>query len=172
MGKSTTIDALGMHLIELGHRVAVLAVDPSSTRTGGSILGDKTRMSRLAVHPECLCSAVANLRNPGRCHPGDPRDDRVAGGGGIRRDPGRDRRRRAIGGGRRRHGRHFRVPDAGPHGRPVAGIKKGVLELADIVVVNKADGSHVAEAKAAARGTVRRHQTDLSAGKASGAHRF
>lgn len=52
VGKSTTIEALGMHLIEAGHRVAVLAVDPSSTRTGGSILGDKTRMARLAVHPD------------------------------------------------------------------------------------------------------------------------
>ena len=52
VGKSTTIEALGMHLIEAGHRVAVLAVDPSSTRTGGSILGDKTRMANLAVHPD------------------------------------------------------------------------------------------------------------------------
>src|ERR1700689_4274769 len=49
VGKSTTIDALGMFLIERGHRVAVLAVDPSSGRTGGSILGDKTRMARLSV---------------------------------------------------------------------------------------------------------------------------
>src|SRR5437868_11948882 len=46
VGKSTTIDALGMFLIERGHKVAVLAVDPSSARTGGSILGDKTRMAR------------------------------------------------------------------------------------------------------------------------------
>ena len=52
VGKSTTIEALGMYLIEAGHRVAVLAVDPSSTRTGGSILGDKTRMAQLAVHPD------------------------------------------------------------------------------------------------------------------------
>src|SRR3954464_2544190 len=50
VGKSTTIEALGMYLIEQGHRVAVLAVDPSSTRTGGSILGDKTRMARLSHH--------------------------------------------------------------------------------------------------------------------------
>src|ERR1019366_7047267 len=49
VGKSTTIDVLGMYLIERGHRVAVLAVDPSSARTGGSILGDKTRMARLAA---------------------------------------------------------------------------------------------------------------------------
>src|SRR4051812_17805126 len=48
VGKSTTIDALGMYLIEQGHKVAVLAVDPSSARTGGSILGDKTRMARLS----------------------------------------------------------------------------------------------------------------------------
>ncbi|EUA08882.1 putative GTPase [Mycobacterium xenopi 4042] len=52
MGKSTAIEALGMKLIGQGHRVAVLAVDPSSTRTGGSILGDKTRMPRLATHPD------------------------------------------------------------------------------------------------------------------------
>src|ERR1700744_5875598 len=52
VGKSTSIESLGMRLIEQGHRVAVLAVDPSSTRTGGSILGDKTRMARLAVHPD------------------------------------------------------------------------------------------------------------------------
>src|SRR6185312_5183937 len=51
VGKSTSIEALGMHLIDRGHRVAVLAVDPSSTRTGGSILGDKTRMAQLAAHP-------------------------------------------------------------------------------------------------------------------------
>lgn len=49
VGKSTFIDALGTLLTGLGHRVAVLAVDPSSSRTGGSILGDKTRMERLAV---------------------------------------------------------------------------------------------------------------------------
>src|ERR1700730_5721832 len=49
VGKSTTIDALGMFLIERGHKVAVLAVDPSSARTGGSILGDKTRMARLSA---------------------------------------------------------------------------------------------------------------------------
>src|ERR1700759_4196005 len=49
VGKSTTIDGLGMFLIERGHKVAVLAVDPSSARTGGSILGDKTRMARLSA---------------------------------------------------------------------------------------------------------------------------
>src|SRR6201984_3849957 len=57
VGKSTTIDALGMFLIDHGHKVAVLAVDPSSARTGGSILGDKTRIARLCrPRPTRLCS--------------------------------------------------------------------------------------------------------------------
>ena len=54
VGKSTFIEALGLYLIEKGHRVAVLAVDPSSTVSGGSILGDKTRMEFLSVHPKAL----------------------------------------------------------------------------------------------------------------------
>src|SRR5450755_3584958 len=53
-GKSTTIDALGTFLTALGHKVAVLAVDPSSSRTGGSILGDKTRMAQLAIDPNAF----------------------------------------------------------------------------------------------------------------------
>src|SRR5674476_1170357 len=53
-GKSTTIDALGTYRTGLGHKVAVLAVDPSSSRTGGSILGDKTRMARLASDPQAF----------------------------------------------------------------------------------------------------------------------
>jgi len=57
VGKSTTIDALGMFLIERGHKVAVLAVDPSSARTGGSILGDKTRMARLSASDHALYPA-------------------------------------------------------------------------------------------------------------------
>ena len=54
VGKSLTIDTLGSHLTDQGHRVAVLAVDPSSTRSGGSILGDKTRMARLATDPNAF----------------------------------------------------------------------------------------------------------------------
>ena len=51
VGKSTFIETLGLHLVDTGHRVAVLAVDPSSSVSGGSILGDKTRMERLSVNP-------------------------------------------------------------------------------------------------------------------------
>lgn len=54
VGKSTLIEALGMFLAEAGHKVAVLAVDPSSKRTGGSIMGDKTRMPQLTVHPNAF----------------------------------------------------------------------------------------------------------------------
>jgi len=54
VGKSTFIETLGLDLIEKGHRVAVLAVDPSSSVSGGSILGDKTRMDRLSVHPQAF----------------------------------------------------------------------------------------------------------------------
>src|ERR671937_2403020 len=54
VGKSTTIDALGTYLTEQGHKVAVLAVDPSSARSGGSILGDKTRMEQLSRRPEAF----------------------------------------------------------------------------------------------------------------------
>jgi hypothetical protein len=60
VGKSTTIEALGMYLIEQGHRVAVLAVDPSSTRTGGSILGDKTRMAS----SRCIPTPTSGRRRP------------------------------------------------------------------------------------------------------------
>ena len=67
VGKSTTIDTLGMSLIERGHKVAVLAVDPSSARTGGSILGDKTRMAQLVgvgsrVHPSLALVGHARRR--------------------------------------------------------------------------------------------------------------
>ena len=80
VGKSTTIEALGMYLIEQGHRVAVLAVDPSSTRTGGSILGDKTRMARLAVHPDAYIRPSPDLGHAGRRGKGHPGNGRAAGG--------------------------------------------------------------------------------------------
>src|ERR1700730_10894995 len=80
VGKSTAIEALGMDLIEQGHRVAVLAVDPSSTRTGGSSLGGKTRRGRRPVDPapHRLHPALADLGHPWRGRQGNPRDHRVA----------------------------------------------------------------------------------------------
>lgn len=72
VGKSTFIDALGTLLTGLGHRVAVLAVDPSSTRTGGSILGDKTRMERLSVDPHAFVRPSPSAGDAGRGGEGDP----------------------------------------------------------------------------------------------------
>ena len=75
VGKSTTIDVLGMNLVGMGHRVAVLAVDPTSKRTGGSILGDKTRMNQLAQEPQRVHPTLADLRHARGRHAQDARDD-------------------------------------------------------------------------------------------------
>ena len=64
VGKSTFIEALGLDLIARGHRVAVLAVDPSSSVSGGSILGDKTRMERLSVHERACDLAHSSTHSP------------------------------------------------------------------------------------------------------------
>lgn len=151
VGKSTTIEALGMYLIEAGHRVAVLAVDPSSTRTGGSILGDKTRMARLAVHPDAYIRPSPTSGTLG----GVARATRetivlleAAGFDVILVE--------TVGVGQSEVTvanmvDTFVFLTLARTGDQLQGIKKGVLELADIVVVNKADGPHAAEAKVAAR---------------------
>ncbi|HEX9834589.1 MAG TPA: methylmalonyl Co-A mutase-associated GTPase MeaB [Mycobacterium sp.] len=151
VGKSTTIEALGMNLIEHGHRVAVLAVDPSSTRTGGSILGDKTRMAKLAVHPDAYIRPSPTSGNLG----GVARATRetivlleAAGFDVILVE--------TVGVGQSEVAvanmvDTFVFLTLARTGDQLQGIKKGVLELADIVVVNKADGEHALEAKAAAR---------------------
>jgi LAO/AO transport system kinase len=151
VGKSTTIEALGMYLIEQGHRVAVLAVDPSSTRTGGSILGDKTRMARLAVHPDAYIRPSPTSGTLG----GVARATRetivlleAAGYDVVLVE--------TVGVGQSEVTvanmvDTFVFLTLARTGDQLQGIKKGVLELADVVVVNKADGRHATEAKAAAR---------------------
>jgi LAO/AO transport system kinase len=151
VGKSTAIEALGMYLIEQGHRVAVLAVDPSSTRTGGSILGDKTRMAKLAVHPDAYIRPSPTSGTLG----GVARATRetivlleAAGFDVILVE--------TVGVGQSEVTvanmvDTFVFLTLARTGDQLQGIKKGVLELADIVVVNKADGKHAVEAKAAAR---------------------
>jgi LAO/AO transport system kinase len=151
VGKSTTIEALGMYLIEHGHRVAVLAVDPSSTRTGGSILGDKTRMARLAVH------ACAYIRP-------SPTSGTLGGVAKATRETivlleaaGYDVILVETVGVGQSEVTVANMVDTfvfltlARTGDQLQGIKKGVLELADVVVVNKADGVHAVEAKSAAR---------------------
>lgn len=151
VGKSTTIEALGMYLIGLGHRVAVLAVDPSSTRTGGSILGDKTRMARLAVNDDAYIRPSPTSGTLG----GVARATRetivlleAAGFDVILVE--------TVGVGQSEVAVSNMVDTfvfltLARTGDQLQGIKKGVLELADIVVVNKADGEHAIEARAAAR---------------------
>ena len=125
VGKSTFIESLGTRLTAQGHRVGVLAVDPSSIRTGGSVLGDKTRMAQAVGEPERLHPALAGRRHPRRRRPRHGAGDGGARGGGVRRGAGRDRRRRPVRGDRGRDGRHVPVPDPGPHRRPAAGDQEG-----------------------------------------------
>lgn len=151
VGKSTFIEALGMLLVGEGHRVAVLAVDPSSTRTGGSILGDKTRMARLAVHPAAYIRPSPTSGTLG----GVAKATReaivlleAAGFDVILVE--------TVGVGQSEVTvanmvDTFVFLTLARTGDQLQGIKKGVLELADIVVVNKADGDHAVEARAAAR---------------------
>ena len=126
VGKSTFIESARRAPDRArGTAVGVLAVDPSSVRTGGSVLGDKTRMARLAANPRRLHPALADGRHPRRRRPGDhPGDDR-AGGRRVRRGAGRDRRRRPVRGDRRGHGRHLPVPHPRPHRRPAPGHQEG-----------------------------------------------
>lgn len=151
VGKSTFIDAFGSMLTEAGHRVAVLAVDPSSSRTGGSILGDKTRMERLANDPNAFIRPSPTAGTLG----GVARATRetmllmeAAGFDVVLVE--------TVGVGQS----EITVADMvdcfvfltlARTGDQLQGIKKGVLELVDVVAVNKADGPHAADARKAAR---------------------
>ena len=150
VGKSTTIDVLGMSLIERGHRVAVLAVDPSSARTGGSILGDKTRMARLAasdsayIRPSPASGTLGGVAAKTReamllCE--------AAGFDVILVE--------TVGIGQSETAvcdmtdffLALMLPGAGDE---LQGIKKGLVELADMIAINKADGDNVKRANLAA----------------------
>src|SRR5215472_5908109 len=151
VGKSTTIEALGMSLIEQGHRVAVLAVDPSSTRTGGSILGDKTRMARLAVHPDAYIRPSPTSGTLGGVTKATRETIVLLEAAGfdviLVETVGVGQSEVAVA----NMVDCFVFLTLARTGDQLQGIKKGVLELADVIVVNKADGEHVAEARSAAR---------------------
>jgi LAO/AO transport system kinase len=150
VGKSTTIDALGMFLIEHGHKVAVLAVDPSSARSGGSILGDKTRMARLAasehgyIRPSPSSGTLGGVAAKTReamllCE--------AAGFDVILVE--------TVGIGQSETAVSdmtdfflaLMLPGAGDE---LQGIKKGLVELADMIAINKADGDNIKRANTAA----------------------
>lgn len=151
VGKSTTIEALGMHLVEQGHRVAVLAVDPSSTRTGGSILGDKTRMQRLGAHEAAYIRPSPTSGTLGGVAKATRETVVLLEAAGfdviLIETVGVGQSEVTVAG----MVDTFVFLTLARTGDQLQGIKKGVLELADIVVVNKADGEHLTEARMAAR---------------------
>ena len=151
VGKSTAIEALGMYLIGRGHRVAVLAVDPSSTRTGGSILGDKTRMPQLATHPDAYIRPSPTSGTLGGVAKATRETIVLLEAAGfdviLVETVGVGQSEVAVS----NMVDTFVFLTLARTGDQLQGIKKGVLELADIVVVNKADGNHLTEARKAAR---------------------
>lgn len=151
VGKSTFIDAFGTMLTSLGHRVAVLAVDPSSTRTGGSILGDKTRMERLAVDPHAFVRPSPTSGTLGGVAKATRESIVVMEAAGydvvLVETVGVGQSETAVA----NMVDSFLLLTLARTGDQLQGIKKGVLELADVIAVNKADGPHERDARAAAR---------------------
>jgi LAO/AO transport system kinase len=150
VGKSTTIDALGTYLTGLGHKVAVLAVDPSSSRTGGSILGDKTRMAQLAMDPKAfvrpspasgtLGGVAAKTRETMLLCEAASYDVVMVETVGIGQSETAVADMTDF----------FLVMMLPGSGDELQGLKKGIVELADMIAVNKADGDNIARARLAA----------------------
>ncbi|HVW82294.1 MAG TPA: methylmalonyl Co-A mutase-associated GTPase MeaB [Mycobacteriales bacterium] len=150
-GKSTFIDALGGRLIDDGHRVAVLAVDPSSTKTGGSILGDKTRMARLATDDAAFVRPSPTAGTLGGVARATRESIVVMAAAGfdviVIETVGVGQSESLVA----EMTDSFLLLALARSGDQLQGIKKGVLELADVVAVNKADGPYEADARRAAR---------------------
>ncbi|MBF0623371.1 MAG: methylmalonyl Co-A mutase-associated GTPase MeaB [Magnetococcales bacterium] len=150
-GKSTFIEAIGMHLVRQDRRVAVLAVDPSSSRSGGSLLGDKTRMNELATHP----GAFIRPSPAGKTLGGVARKTResilvleAAGFDTIIVETVGVGQSETMVAGMVDFFTLLALPNAGDD---LQGIKRGIMEMADAIVVNKADGFLLESAKQAAR---------------------
>jgi len=150
VGKSTFIETLGGRLTSRGHKVAVLAVDPSSTRTGGSILGDKTRMATLAVDPNAFIRPSPSAGTLGGVTSATREAMVVLEAAGfdvvLVETVGVGQSETVVQG----MVDFFVVLMLAGAGDELQGIKKGVLELADLVAVNKADGANVKSAEQAA----------------------
>lgn len=149
-GKSTLIESLGCLLVDQGHRVAVLAVDPSSSVTGGSILGDKTRMEQLVRHPDAYIRpspSGGSLGGVGRKSRETLLLCEAAGFDVILVE--------TVGVGQnevtvRSMVDFFLLIMIAGAGDELQGMKKGVIEIADLLAVNKADGDNVQRARVAA----------------------
>lgn len=150
VGKSTTIDQLGLNLVEAGHRVAVLAVDPTSRRTGGSILGDKTRMSRLSAHPHAYIRPSPTSGTLGGVTARTRETMVLLEAAGfdvvIVETVGVGQSETAVAD----MVDFFLVLLLAGGGDDLQGIKKGIVELADMIAINKADGDNAARATRAA----------------------
>lgn len=139
VGKSTFIEALGLHLIGQGHRVAVLAVDPSSTVSGGSILGDKTRMAHLSVHPQAFIRPSPSSGTLGGVTEKTREAMLVCEAAGydvvIVETVGVGQSETAVA----NMTDMFVLMQLPNAGDDLQAIKKGVMERADLVLINKAD---------------------------------
>ena len=139
VGKSTFIETLGLHLVASGRRVAVLAVDPSSSISGGSILGDKTRMERLSVEPAAFVRPSPSRGTLGGVATATREAIRVVEAAGydvvVVETVGVGQSEAAVAGMTDMFVL-LQLPNAGDD---LQAIKRGVMELADLVVVNKAD---------------------------------
>lgn len=149
VGKSTFLDSFGMLLVEQGHKVAVLTVDPSSSLTGGSILGDKARMNRLAQSD----SAFIRPSPSGTTLGGVARRTReslllceAAGFDVVLVETVGVGQSETVVANMVDFFLVLMLPGAGDE---LQGIKKGILELADVIAVNKADGDNIARARSA-----------------------
>ena len=151
VGKSTFIEALGLHLIEKGHRVAVLAVDPSSTVSGGSILGDKTRMEKLSVDERAYIRPSPSSGTLGGVADKTREAMLVCEAAGydvvIVETVGVGQSETAVSSMTDMFVL-LQLPNAGDD---LQAIKKGVMELADLVVINKADIDSAAATRAEAQ---------------------
>lgn len=148
-GKSTSIDVFGLHVLKQGGKLAVLAIDPSSERTKGSILGDKTRMEKLSVHPDAFIRPSPSAGSLG----GVARKTRetivlceAAGFNNIFVE--------TVGVGQSETAVHsmvdfFLLIQLAGTGDELQGIKRGIMEMADGIVINKADGDNVERARLA-----------------------
>lgn len=150
VGKSTTIDMLGANLTAGGHRVAVLAVDPSSTRTGGSILGDKTRMARLAVDERAFVRPSPSSGTLGGVAAKTRETMLLCEAAGfdviLVETVGVGQSETTVAD----MVDFFLVLMLPGAGDELQGIKKGVLEIADMIAVNKSDGDNALRARQAA----------------------
>ena len=151
-GKSTSIDVFGLHVLEqYGGKLAVLAIDPSSERTKGSILGDKTRMEKLSIHPKAFIRPSPSAGSLG----GVARKTResiilceAAGYDKIFVE--------TVGVGQSETACHsmvdfFLLIQLAGTGDELQGIKRGIMEMADGIIINKADGDNIQRAELAAR---------------------